>query len=742
MQGFTEIRWIGNVKQSGDQWSVFTKEVYLDKEPTFAVIRLDAYGVTGIYINGEFIEASTGRYPGRVACFECTSALHKGKNEIRIKSGSSYYDYAGGKVKDRRGSWFSAIAAELKVKCQDKEYTVTTDESWSCSSDCGSGSAKVFSDVTESYYERFWKVAALWREPKEICIPHEIIQIVGKEYGSYVKTLNPRYAYPAKRYDTNMEELSEGVLLGHSEESYASYDFGRLQVGYLELEYEAEKPGRVKFRFDYSEDQEELNRDNSITLRYPIEQGRHTLQVLHRRGGRYVKALFDRGAGHIRLLGIRFRLSMKMSEQSGWYRCSDQTLNDIWEVGKYTLQVNKHQEYESCPRNEMKFFSGDGIIASLVDYYAFGDDSLVEPSLAITEIDNNSGLQHNIYDRNTALWDYPAWYIIMAYNNYRYYANKRVIEKNYDQMVLNLQWMIQKMSREGLIYQYPVFGSPFYMSVEAVEYTCSCDRLGEKPYLNALLYHCLKCMSELADVMQDERGKTWETLAEKVRVAFNERLWNEEQGAYLDTYDTSYIPQDGNALAVLFGLADEKKAKRALETLKKNNWSPYGVALINKELNHTRGGNVVSPVVCMYEAEARLQQKQSDEALELIRRCWGMMIQKGAGTFWEYAPNNGTERWPTTAHGWSAGCTYLLSAYVLGIRPQKLGYDTLLFEPCNQKLEFSGVVPTARGLVAVSCTIENEIKKYKLCVPQGMEVQTELPEGAELEIILYEAQGK
>ena len=164
MQGFTEISWIGNVKQSGDEWSVFSKEFFLEKRPQSAVVRVDAYGVVGIYVNGEFVEGSTGRYPGRITCVECTSLLKEGKNEMILKLGNHYYDTSAKKIKERRGTWFSAVAAELKMQEDEGECIIATDESWSCVSDCGTSYAKKFSDVTKEYYDRFWKAAAVWKE--------------------------------------------------------------------------------------------------------------------------------------------------------------------------------------------------------------------------------------------------------------------------------------------------------------------------------------------------------------------------------------------------------------------------------------------------------------------------------------------------------------------------------------------------------------------------------------------------
>ena len=727
MQNLTQIGWIGELKKEGDEWSVFRKTFQVNEKPRRVIIILDSYGVVGIYMNGEFIEGSTGRYAGRIVCIECTSKIVVGENEISLKLGNHYFQAAGITNYNRRQSWFSAIAAEIKIEYESSEETIVTDESWKCISDCGVTIPQRLSDVTEAYYERFWKAAAVWNEPKQYPIPEEIAELMGEEYCNYAHTPLEKYIEPKVIY---------GVKIDHEKKtSFIDYDFGRVCVGYLEIEYESESDGRIKMRFDYSESVAEIEQDSRLTLRYSIKKGHQTLLVNHRRAARYVRVQFDQGAKDAKCIRVRFRQSMKPDAQLGWFQCPDEELNRIWEVGKYTVWVNKHQEYESCPKSEMKFFTGDGIVSALVDYYTFGDGSLVDSSMAITEIECNSGIQHNIYDRNTSLWDYPAWRIIMLYNHYVHQGEFDIVRKYYDEAAMNIRWMIEKMNRDGLIYQYPLFGGPFYEGTGTVEYTCSFDRLGEKPYLNALLYKSLLCMSVLGKAVGDLRWEEWEKLASTVKQAINDKLWSEKEGAYLDFYDKTYIPQDGNALAVLWGIADTEKANIVLETLKNENWSEYGSALANKEVSHTRGGiQTISPMMCSHEAEARFKSGKSDEALDLIHRCWGTMLKKGAQTFWEFAPNNGEKNWRVTSHGWSAGCTYLLSAYVLGVRPLEPGYETMVFEPYEGFEQFKGVIPTVKGLVGVSCETEGGVKKFTLCVPKNMKVEVRTSQNAKVEI--------
>ena len=400
------------------------------------------------------------------------------------------------------------------------------------------------------------------------------------------------------------------------------------------------------------------------------------------------------------------------------------------------MQVNKHQEYESCPRNEMKYFAGDAVIEALVDYYAFGDGSLVDASLSLTEIDTNAGIRHDRYSRQASLWDYPAWRILTAYNHYRFTGDVRFVEKYFDELAVNMEWMIDKVNSKGLIYQFPCFSAPMYAGSSPLEYNSSTDRLGEKPLLNALLYQSLVCMSEFAGLLSDDRAEAWAGLAEQVKEAVNTCLWDEEKGAFLDRFNTDYIPQDGNVAVLLFGMTDHARALRALETVRKENWTPYGSAMISSDRLRIREQiKTISPVMNMYEAEARFLYGDESGAMELIRTCWGGMLQKGAETFWEFIPSENA-RWPIPSHGWAAGCTYLLSAYVLGIRPLKPGCSEVLFQPCGDLERYCGVVPTPMGLIAV----KKEKDTYFLAIPKNVVLSSKLKPHEHIEITLYEAE--
>ncbi len=738
IQKLTDISWIGCLKEGGEEEICYTKTFFLEQLPEFAAIRLNSKGVCAIFINGRFIESSCGRYHNRITYVECTSALKCGENTIQLRYVGHYFQSAGEQAGARRGGWFSAVAAQLELH-QDKQIRqIATDESWQAVW-CGEMQTPcVFSQVTLAEYQRFWCCAALFREPKARVVPPAVADVAGKEYVSYRLAPQQTDAYPQAVLQTETDENGTWTI----------YDFGRLHVGYLAFEYQAAEAGELVATFDYNEDVADLTVGapdafsseviKLLTIRIPFEKGKQRILIPRRRAFRYLKIAANQP--NVQIRDVRLHLSMLSGESVGWFACNDALLNEIWEVGKYTLLVNKHQEYESCPRNEMKFFSGDGIIDALVDYYTFGNAPLVDASLSLTEAGRDGGLRTDIFDSSSLLWDYPAWRIIMFYNHNRYFDDTQFVEKYFEEMATCLEWMIAKTNREGLIYQYPIPGGAFNRGFGPVDYGCSIDRLGERPYLNALLYQSLRCMSALAEKLQDERGKTWAEMADRVYGAFNQRLWSEEHGAYIDTYDTAYVPQDGNVLALLFGLADESRAATIMKTLRDKNWSPYGSTMLSapSRAKDTRDGvYTISPPFCTYEAEARFLLGDEDGALQLIKNCWGTMLKKGAKTFWEYAPNHPTDSWQIRSHAWSSGCTYLLSAYVLGIRPQTAGYGEILFQPCGNVSAFKGVVPTPVGEIAVSCETVDGQKQYTIALPCTVPLKAELPKGAQLKVIEY-----
>ena len=554
-----------------------------------------------------------------------------------------------------------------------------------------------------------------------------------------------------KVIETNME-YKNGCFtnVNNDSECYMILDFGQMVIGYGELEYKA--TGNVKFnaKFDYSETVDDFY-DNPET-KYYIDRCQITEMLSadksfyrnhRRRAYRYTKMVFTGNVKGLKITSFKVRPCLFPETVKGYFSCSDEMLNKVWENGKYTLHVNKHQEYESCPRNEMLFFAGDGAIDALIDMYTFGDCDMLKTSLSLKHTQSASGIANTkAFNRTVWQWDYIAWRVVCIYNYYSYTADKEFLNRHYGEAMQNIYWLIERMNKNNLLYQTPAFISTSGTAMAQVDWACSLHRIGENVFLNCLLYKALECISKLAgEVGDSENSRMSEALAQKVKAAINERLWNEEKQAYIDEMSEN-IAQDANTFAVIFGVADSERATAALDTMKERLWSPYGSTMLDSYLENKdlRGGNtIISPMMSAFECEARFKQGRTEEGLELIRRVWGTMLKKGATTFWEFTPNDENGRWPATCHAWSAGCTYLLSAYILGIRQTSPNWRSVIFapRPCDLK-SGTGVVPTPSGLIATSWeTDESGLTIFKLAIPENTELSTDIPEGSKIEIFRY-----
>lgn len=728
----TKINWITTVNDKADEWCFYKKTFFVEDDVENAVVRFESDCVCAVFINGEFLISGTGRTPERVNCHEVTSLIKKGENEIKILAGGHYFQKFAFSVREKRGYWLNQVALELSLKASDgKIRKIFTDKSW------GENVSETM-QITKKEYDTTWKNALCWQEKRYVKIPDAVFAVLGEKYKKYASEKQKDVIDYEKVVETDFL-YNDGVFLTDKEENYLILDFGKTVTGYVEIDGECEKEAIVESVFDVTEQLKdfEFSGDWAYTVKRlsTVDKIDGFYRNYRRRAFRFLKLTFK---GKVKINSVKVRPCLFPENAKGWFECNDSLLNDIWQRGKYTFHLIKQQEYESCPRNEMLFFAGDGVVDALIDSYVFGDCRMLNTSLSLKHEEKAAGISNaDTFNRTVWQWDYFAWRIISIFNYFEFYGDKDFLKNHYNEAVTNILWLIERMNDKNLLFQIPAFHSTSSTTLIQVDWACSIHRLGENAFLNCLLYKSLVCMKALAEVMRDRRAKAWGELAEKVKDSINTYLFNEEKQAYMDGIGDA-ICQDSNALAVLFKIAEKEKAERVLNTIKENLWSEYGSAMADKtfENGNLRGGNgVISPMMSTHEAEAWFETGKAEEGLSLIRRVWGAMLKKGATTFWEFNPNNEKDRWEhSVCHGWSAGCTYLLSAYILGIRPKGYKWEKVLFEPrpCDLK-EFSGAVPTERGLLAVS--LKN--RKFTVAMPKNIEVIEDIPQGYSVEFIKY-----
>ena len=192
----TNINYISVVKRTGNAWSLLYKDIDLKEAPSKAVLRLQTGKVCGIYVNGEFVEAATGRLSERVVCVEITSLLKVGTNRVALKVGPKYFQKIAEWERNRRGCWYCSVAAEVLITTSAGVEQVVTDESWQCEAEDATPEVTMGYQVTKAEYKSLWEQAYLWSEAAPTAAPAAVIETVGDEYEEYRSKELPKLAKP------------------------------------------------------------------------------------------------------------------------------------------------------------------------------------------------------------------------------------------------------------------------------------------------------------------------------------------------------------------------------------------------------------------------------------------------------------------------------------------------------------------------------------------------------------------
>jgi hypothetical protein len=192
---------------------------------------------------------------------------------------------------------------------------------------------------------------------------------------------------------------------------------------------------------------------------------------------------------------------------------------------------------------------------------------------------------------------------------------------------------------------------------------------------NSILYFTLQNAITLASIMNDTSNSTgWATSADGIPPAANALLWDDETKLYWDN-DTQKVlhPQDGNAWAVISGVANGTRAAAISDSLEGRWIRPYGAPA-------PEGGVTISPFVSGFELQAHYKVGRADRAVELIEMMWADFMlddpRMTNSTFIEGYSNDGSLAYPayqndprvSHAHGWATGPTSSLSFLGAGLQ--------------------------------------------------------------------------
>ena len=176
-------------------------------------------------------------------------------------------------------------------------------------------------------------------------------------------------------------------------------------------------------------------------------------------------------------------------------------------------------------------------------------------------------------------------------------------------------------------------------------------------------------MAEMA-VLLAEDGSRYTQLADALREKVEQLYWDEEKGAYLDSFRSGrrFVSRNTNLFALRYGFDRDGRRESIIQNV-----------LLNDKV-----APITTPYFKFYEMEAWCEMGKLNFVREQIDAYWGGMLRLGATSIWEaFDPREegaahyamyGQPFGKSLCHAWGASPIYLLGKYFLGVDASADGF--------------------------------------------------------------------
>jgi alpha-L-rhamnosidase len=390
--------------------------------------------------------------------------------------------------------------------------------------------------------------------------------------------------------------------------------------------------------------------------------------------------------------------SVAWDDHAASFESSDETLNRIWELCRYSIKATTFAGIYVDGDRERIPYEADAYLNQLSHYAT----------------DNDVQMARDTFDR---LMNYPTWptewafhMILMAHADFMHTGDTKWLAPRYEKLKSKL--LLERAGPDGLL----VSNQKQIKRDDIVDWPrAERDGFIFKPIntvVNAFHIHSLKLMADLATALKQEQDAAdYSARGTKALAAFQEKLFNKALGVYRDGQDTDHSSQHANLFPLAFGLVPLESRPGVIDFVLKRRMA-------------------CSVYAAQYLLDGLFENEAGTQALALMTapgdRSWRHMLKSGTTITWEawdqkYKQN---QDWN---HAWGAAPANLLPSFVLGARPLDPGWTRTLIRPNTGTLKFaSGKVPTPLGPVLVRWTNESTFK-LSLTLPKGTRAKLELP---------------
>lgn len=479
------------------------------------------------------------------------------------------------------------------------------------------------------------------------------------------------------------------------------YDFGKETFGYLTLKnlsgkgiidiYYGESPGEAKDKA-YCETLDKLQleagqvTDLAIRQTSPLSGIENEYTLENSKAFRYVYITHEPG---VQIGEVSMQYEYLPEEYRGTFRCNDEELNRIWEVGAYTMHLTTREFFIDGIKRDRWVWSGDAIQSYLMNYYLFFDSESVKRTIWLLRG------KDPVTSHSNTIMDYTFYWFLSVYDYYLYSGDRQFVNQLYPRMQTMMDYVLGRTNKNGMVEGM----SGDWVFVDWADGYL--DKKGELSFEQVLFCRSLETMALCAGLVGDRTNQQkYEKLAATLKAKLETTFWNASKQALvhnsINGVQSDAVTRYANMFSVFFNYLTPEKQQAIKHSV-----------LLNDSIL-----KITTPYMRFYELEALCALGEQETVMQEMKAYWGGMLKEGATSFWEkYNPmESGTQHLSmygrpygkSLCHAWGASPIYLLGKYYLGVKPVKEGYKEFSITPVLGGLKWmEGSVPTPNGNIHI-----------------------------------------
>ncbi|MAT73340.1 MAG: alpha-L-rhamnosidase [Planctomycetaceae bacterium] len=517
-------------------------------------------------------------------------------------------------------------------------------------------------------------------------------------------------------------------------------DFGKDAFGYVVLRLPAADQPRVfEVRFGERLDGDRIDQAPGGTIRYyavtvTVPAGAKEIEVrpprdfrnttgaavrLPRSIGvvapfRYVEIIAEEpgltlAAEHIVRRAVQYPFDRAAAE----FESSDPVLNDIWQLCKYSIEATTFCGVYVDGDRERIPYEADAYINQLAHYG-------VDQEYALARYSHEYLLEHPTWPTE---WKQHS--VLMAWADYLYTGNRESLAAHYRTLQQD-KTLVAAERPDGLL---DTSSEPYQDIVDwPAGERDGHEMLPVNAVVNAFHYATLTRMAKIADALgHDDDAAEYREKAARFRTVFNEKLWNDAAGAYVDGLDSTHSSIHANLFPLAFGLVPAERVDATVAFVKSR-------------------GMACSVYAAQFLLEGLYRHDRGDVAFDLLtstgKRSWVNMLRSGSTITLEawdesFKPNLDWN------HAWGAAPANIIPMYLVGVRPTEPGFAKFVVQPRPGELQwFTARVPSIRGPIEVSYRRDGAAVQLEAVVPGNCEAAIAVPVPAGDRLIALSIDGR